>query len=139
MNFFYRFNPTDKRTEITYRLNKDGSVHRISKGMSHTILALCKRDKTSEQERLLNADVDEFASRGLRALAVAIEDVPDGKADGEGNGFKLIGLLPIYDPPREDTKETIERAIELGKTDIEILDRRSKSVISRCQSENDHW
>ncbi len=83
--------------------------------MSSSIMDLCTRDKTSEQIRQLNADVDEFARRGLRALAVAIEDVPSGVVGDKGNGFKLVGLLPIYDPPRSDTKETIERAIELGK------------------------
>ncbi len=93
----------------------DGSVHRICKGMSHAVLDLCTRDKTDEQIKQLNADVDEFAERGLRALAVAIEDVSNGQVDGKGNGFKLIGLIPIYDPPREDTKETIERALQLGK------------------------
>ncbi|CAF1134558.1 unnamed protein product [Didymodactylos carnosus] len=112
--FFKPFNPTDKRTEITYKLLSDGSVHRVSKGMSHTILDLCKRDKTDAQIKQLNDDVDEYAKRGLRALAVAIDDVPSGQADGEGLGFKLIGLLPIYDPPRSDTKETIERAMQLG-------------------------
>lgn len=79
--------------------------------MSHTILDLCTRDKTDEQIKQLNTDVDEFAKRGLRALAVAFEDVSGEK----GNGLKLIGLLPIYDPPRDDTKQTIERALELGK------------------------
>jgi H+-transporting ATPase len=83
--------------------------------MSHAILDLCTRNKTDEQVRLLNADVDEFAQRGLRALAVAIEDVPNGEVEGQGNGFALVGLLPIYDPPRSDTKETIDRALELGK------------------------
>ncbi|CAF4502305.1 unnamed protein product [Rotaria socialis] len=112
---FKPFNPTNKRTEITYKTTSDGSVHRISKGMSHSILDLCTRNKTPEQIKQLNADVDEFALRGLRALAVAIEDVPSGQVDGEGNGFELVGLLPIYDPPRSDTKETIERAIALGK------------------------
>ena len=92
----------------------DGTVHRISKGMSHAILDLCTREKTNEQITQLNADVTEFAERGLRALAVAIEDVSDATVDGQGNGFKLIGLIPIYDPPREDTKETIERALQLG-------------------------
>jgi H+-transporting ATPase len=77
-------------------------------------LDLCTRDKTNDQIKQLNADVDEFARRSLRALAVAMEDVPSGEVEGEGNGFKLIGLLPINDPPRSDAKKTIDRALELG-------------------------
>jgi hypothetical protein len=103
--------------------------------MSPVILDLCTRDKTDEQIKQLNGDVDEFAKRGLRALAVAIEDLPNEQIDGKGNGFKLIGLLPIYDPPREDTKETIERALQLGKKNFK------KKILkfiesNRCESEN---
>ncbi|KAG0163039.1 plasma membrane H+-ATPase [Apophysomyces sp. BC1034] len=111
---FMPFNPTIKRTEITYRRKSDGAVLRATKGMSHFILDLCTRDKTEEQIQALNDDVDEFASRGLRSLAVAVDEVPSGEAEGEGLGFRLVGLLPIYDPPRSDTKETIDRAIALG-------------------------
>ncbi|KAM3578707.1 hypothetical protein VKS41_008907 [Umbelopsis sp. WA50703] len=78
------------------------------------ILDLCTRDKTEEQVKSLEYDVDEYARRGLRALAVAVDEVPSGNVEDEGKGFRLIGLLPIYDPPRSDTKETIDRAIELG-------------------------
>ncbi|KAG0239244.1 plasma membrane H+-ATPase [Mortierella sp. GBA43] len=111
---FVPFNPTDKRTEITYRRLSDNTVHRVSKGMSSIILDLCTRNKTEEQITQMHADVDEFAVRGLRALAVAIEDVPEGGKGAPGTGFTLIGLLPIYDPPRHDTKETIDRAQALG-------------------------
>ncbi|KAF9583394.1 plasma membrane H+-ATPase [Lunasporangiospora selenospora] len=111
---FIPFNPTDKRTEVTYRRLSDNTVHRVSKGMSSIILDLCTRNKTEAQIAQMHADVDEFAVRGLRALAVAIEDVPDGTKEGPGTGFTLIGLLPIYDPPRHDTKETIHRAQALG-------------------------
>jgi len=112
---FKPFNPTDKRTAITYRTINDGKIHRSSKGMAHVILELCTRDKTDELVKQFDRDVEEFAQRGLRSLAVAIEDVlDDDNIEGEGNGFKLIGLLPIYDPLRQDTKETIDRAIELG-------------------------
>lgn len=111
---FKPFNPVVKRTEITYKDNESGKVLRVTKGMSHTILDLCSRDKNEEQIKALNDDVDEFARRGLRALAVAVDEVPSGEVEGEGMGFRLIGLLPIYDPPRSDTKETIDRAIELG-------------------------
>ncbi|GAA5817420.1 hypothetical protein MFLAVUS_010966 [Mucor flavus] len=111
---FKPFNPVIKRTEITYRRNEDGKVYRVTKGMSHMILDLCTRDKTDAIIQTLNDDVDEFARRGLRALALAIDEIPSGAVDGEGLGFKLVGLLPIYDPPRSDTKETIDRAQALG-------------------------
>ena len=92
--------------------------------MSHAILDLCTRNKTNEQIEQLNTDVDEFARRGLRALAVAVEDVPSGEVEGQGNGFELVGLLPIYDPPRSDTKETIDRALELGTVRFNSLVRK---------------
>jgi H+-transporting ATPase len=106
---FRPFNPVDKRTEITYRRKDTSAIERVMKGMAPVVLDLCSRQRSEEQDQLLYADVDEFARRGLRALAVGLDDSEDGK-----EGYRLIGLLPIYDPPREDTKRMIERAIELG-------------------------
>ncbi|OBZ65519.1 Plasma membrane ATPase 2 [Grifola frondosa] len=71
-------------------------------------------DFTEAQEEKLESDVEEFAQRGLRALAVAYEEVDGDDPEGEGNGFELIGLLAIFDPPREDTKQTIDDAQALG-------------------------
>ncbi|KAF9479339.1 plasma membrane H+-transporting ATPase [Pholiota conissans] len=111
---FKPFNPVDKRTEITYRDESTGTLKRVTKGMTGIIIELCTRNKTPEQENQLEADVEEYATRGLRALAVAYEEVPGDDFEAEGNGFELIGLLAIYDPPREDTKQTIEDALALG-------------------------
>ncbi|KAH9930806.1 plasma-membrane proton-e [Amylocystis lapponica] len=111
---FKPFNPVDKRTEITYREESSGKLKRVTKGMTGIIIELCTRNKTDEVENKLEADVEEFATRGLRALAVAYEDVDGDDPEGEGNGFELIGLLAIFDPPREDTKQTIDDAIALG-------------------------
>ncbi|KAL7420499.1 plasma membrane H+-ATPase [Cryptotrichosporon argae] len=112
---FKPFNPVDKRTEITYRDNMDGGkLKRATKGMTGIIIELCSRNKTSELEDRLEADVEEFATRGLRALAVAYEDVMGDQKDSEGNGFELVGLLSIFDPPRSDTKQTIDDAMALG-------------------------
>jgi H+-transporting ATPase len=71
--------------------------------MPDAILRLCKATEHADKVR---KDVNEFANRGLRGLAVAI-------SNGDEN-FKLIGLLPILDPPRDDTAETIRKALELG-------------------------
>ncbi|KAH8804341.1 hypothetical protein DL96DRAFT_1766457 [Flagelloscypha sp. PMI_526] len=111
---FKPFNPVDKRTEITYREEATGKLKRVTKGMTGIIIELCTRNKTEELENKLEADVEEFATRGLRALAVAYEEVDGDDFEAEGNGFELIGLLAIYDPPRDDTKQTIDDAIALG-------------------------
>jgi len=111
---FKPFNPVDKRTEITYREESSGKIKRVTKGMTGIIIDLCTRNKTEELENKLEADVEEYATRGLRALAVAYEEVDGEEHDAEGNGFELIGLLAIFDPPREDTKQTIDDALALG-------------------------
>jgi len=100
---FVPFDPTTKRTEITFDPKTDSKVHRVSKGMPDAIIRLCKNVDHVDKVR---KDVNEFAGRGLRGLAVAISD--------GGDSFKLIGLLPIFDPPRDDTADTIKRAVELG-------------------------
>ncbi|KAA1111458.1 plasma membrane H+-ATPase [Puccinia graminis f. sp. tritici] len=111
---FKPFDPVSKRTEITYIDIATGEMRRVTKGMTGKIMDLCTYNKTDEIERQLEADVEEFARRGLRALAVAYEDVPSGDAEGPGSGFQLIGLLSIFDPPRDDTKQTIDDAVSLG-------------------------
>ena len=111
---FKPFNPVDKRTECTYREESTGQLKRVTKGMTGIIVELCSRNKTEDIENRLEADVEEFAMRGLRALAVAFEEVDGDDHEAEGNGFELIGLLPIFDPPRDDTKQTIDDAIALG-------------------------
>jgi len=111
---FKPFNPVDKRTEITYLEESTGKLKRVTKGMTGIIIELCTRNKTEEQENKLEADVEEYASRGLRALAVAYEELDGDDPEAEGNGFELIGLLAIFDPPRADTKQTIDDALALG-------------------------
>ncbi|PFH48153.1 hypothetical protein AMATHDRAFT_76881 [Amanita thiersii Skay4041] len=111
---FKPFNPVDKRTEITYLEESSGKLKRVTKGMTGIIIDLCTRNKTEEIQDRLEADVEEFALRGLRALAVAYEELDGDDPAAEGNGFELIGLLAIFDPPREDTKQTIDDAMALG-------------------------
>ncbi|TFK22120.1 plasma-membrane proton-e [Coprinopsis marcescibilis] len=111
---FKPFNPVDKRTEITYREESTGKLKRVTKGMTGIIIDLCTRNKTEQQEDQLEHEVEDYAQRGLRALAIAYEELQGDDPAAGGNGFELIGLLAIFDPPREDTKQTIEEALELG-------------------------
>ncbi|XP_021758477.1 ATPase 4, plasma membrane-type [Chenopodium quinoa] len=108
---FLPFNPTDKRTALTY-IDSDGKMHRVSKGAPEQILNLAYNK--SEIERRVHAVIDKYAERGLRSLAVAYQEVPDGKKESSGGPWQFIGLLPLFDPPRHDSAETIGRALDLG-------------------------
>ncbi|XP_047044584.1 plasma membrane ATPase 3 [Lolium rigidum] len=108
---FLPFNPTDKRTALTY-LDAEGKMHRVSKGAPEQILDLAHNK--SEIERRVRVVIDKFAERGLRSLGVAYQEVPDGRKESPGGPWQFIGLLPLFDPPRHDSAETIRRALNLG-------------------------
>ncbi|XAR71223.1 Proton-exporting ATPase [Bertholletia excelsa] len=108
---FLPFNPTDKRTALTY-IDSKGKMHRVSKGAPEQILNLAHNK--SEIERKVHAVIDKFAERGLRSLAVAYQEVLDGIKESPGGPWQFIGLMPLFDPPRHDSAETITRALNLG-------------------------
>ncbi|CAN6448072.1 unnamed protein product [Victoria cruziana] len=108
---FLPFNPVDKRTAITY-IAQDGTWHRASKGAPEQIVELC--DLKGEAKKKVHAIIDKYADRGLRALGVASQEVPEANKDGAGDPWKFVGVLPLFDPPRHDSAETIRQALNLG-------------------------
>ncbi|WOL19394.1 plasma membrane ATPase-like [Canna indica] len=108
---FLPFNPVDKRTAITY-IDSDGKWHRSSKGAPEQIIDLC--NMKDDAKKKVHAMIDGFADRGLRALGVARQEVPEATKESEGGPWEFIGLLPLFDPPRHDSAETIRRALHLG-------------------------
>ncbi|XP_052147300.1 plasma membrane ATPase 1-like isoform X2 [Oryza glaberrima] len=67
-----------------------------------------------EIERKVHHVIGNFAGRGLRSLAVAYQEVPEGTKESPGGPWQFVGLLPLFDPPRHDSAETIRRALDLG-------------------------
>ncbi|KAM0842177.1 hypothetical protein ACQ4PT_058526 [Festuca glaucescens] len=108
---FLPFNPTDKRTALTY-IDGDGKMYRVSKGAPEQILNLAHNKL--EIERKVHSVIDKFAERGLRSLGIAYQDVPDGRKESPGSPWHFVALLPLFDPPRHDSAETIQRALNLG-------------------------
>ncbi|XP_025603285.1 ATPase 10, plasma membrane-type isoform X3 [Arachis hypogaea] len=108
---FLPFNPVDKRTAITY-IDSEGNFYRASKGAPEQILNMCQ--EKDEIARKVHAIIDKFAERGLRSLAVAYQEIPEKSKDGPGGPWTFCGLLPLFDPPRHDSAETIRRALNLG-------------------------
>ncbi|CAK7356429.1 unnamed protein product [Dovyalis caffra] len=108
---FLPFNPVDKRTAITY-IDSDGNWYRASKGAPEQILKMCQ--EKDEIAGKVHAIIDKFAERGLRSLGVAFQEVPEKTKESPGRPWTFCGLLPLFDPPRHDSAETIRRALNLG-------------------------
>ena len=100
---FMPFDPVHKRTEATVK-GVDGKTFKVTKGAPQVILALSAN--AAAVKSAVDKAVDDFAARGFRALGVA-------RAEGDGE-WRLLGVLPLFDPPREDAKATIATAAEMG-------------------------
>jgi H+-transporting ATPase len=100
---FQPFDPVHKRTEAAVT-GPDGRTFRVSKGAPQVILAL-GGDDDGVRGAIAQA-VDAFAARGFRSLGVA-------RADGE-QPWRVLGVLPLYDPPRADSGATIDTARRMG-------------------------
>lgn len=93
---FHPFDPVGKRTEAEI-VGPEGRF-RVSKGAPQAIFALCEADDTLRAT--IDRQVDDCATRGYRTLGVARTD-PQGR-------WHYLGLLPLFDPPREDSAATID-------------------------------
>jgi H+-transporting ATPase len=100
---FKPFDPVSKRTEATIK-SRDGKQSKVSKGAPQVILSLVPNK--DEIEKRINEIITTFAGKGYRALGVAKTD--------ENGKWEYVGLLGIYDPPREDSAETIKTAQKMG-------------------------
>ncbi len=100
---FLPFDPVHKRTEATVKA-KDGKQFKVTKGAPQVILAMSSN--AEEVKPAVEKAVNEFAGRGFRSLGVA-------RADQEGK-WMFVGVLPLFDPPREQAKATIASARQMG-------------------------
>src|SRR5947209_3120300 len=97
------FDLVEKRTEATIK-DASGKVFKVTKGAPQVILGLAKLSGADLEKA--QQTVNGFASRGYRTIGVAV-------AQGDGP-WVFLGILPLLDPPRPDSKSTIARAREYG-------------------------
>jgi H+-transporting ATPase len=96
------FDPVSKR--ITTICTCDGVRYTCAKGAPKAILAMS--ECSPEEAQKFREKASEFARRGFRSLGVAVQK--------EGEPWQLLGMYPMFDPPREDTAHTIAEAQHLG-------------------------
>ena len=100
---FVPFDPVGKRTEASIK-DKEAHTFRVTKGAPQVIVALSHLEE-EDRSRAQQA-VDNLATKGYRTLGIARSD--------NGDSWRFLGILPMFDPPREDSAETIKQAGEHG-------------------------
>ena len=106
---FQPFDPVHKRTEATVK-GADGKQFFVAKGAPQVILQMSAN--AGQVKPAVEKAVNEFAGRGFRSLGVA-------RADEEDN-WQFAGVLPLFDPPREQAKATIASARRMG-VDVKMV------------------
>ena len=102
MTGFRPFDPVAKRAEAD--IEQDGKTFKVAKGAPQVIVDLCAPDAGDASGDY--GSVERYGAKGFRTLGVA-------RADG-GAEWRFLGLLPLFDPPRDDCKETIKTTRAMG-------------------------
>ena len=102
---YVSFDPVEKRG-WAWAESSDGRRVLCTKGAPKAILDLCVATNKVVEE--IKETASKFARQGYRSLGIARKS-----EDGE---WELLGLLPMFDPPREETVSVIETAKTLGVT-----------------------
>jgi len=97
---FIPFDPVHKKTEALFN---DDTIY--IKGAPQVIIELCD-DKEFDKHAAYKA-VDDFAHKGFRTLGVGYKQCSEDK-------YHFVGLISLFDPPREDSKEAIAEANAKG-------------------------
>jgi H+-transporting ATPase len=105
---FHPFDPVAKRAEA--EIEHDDKCFKAVKGAPQVIVDLCA-PLLDERAKIVKT-VNEDAARGYRTLGVA-------RTDDSGQ-WRFLGLLPLFDPPRDDCKETIKTTRAMG-VDIKMV------------------
>ena len=100
---FIPFDPKRKRTEALISSDKEGEFT-VIKGAPQIVFSLCRQ---GDDVKNFQQDVQKFAEKGYRALAVAVK-----KKDWKE--FHCVGLISLFDPPREDSKALIGKLKKFG-------------------------
>jgi calcium-translocating P-type ATPase len=121
----YPFDPFRKRMTLV-RSAEDGTIAAYVKGAAHETLALCEAVRwngrtetlTDARRRAILAGHDQLAAAGLRILAVAVRplDGPPAEASMSAveRGLIFLGLVALWDPPRPDVQEALQRCRSAG-------------------------
>ena len=92
-------------------MEQDEKVYQFSKGSPETVLEHC--NVTQEEKKAILDDVDAWALKGYRTIALAHKESEDDEKINL-NDFNYLGFVAIIDPVREETPDAIRKAQQAG-------------------------
>lgn len=112
-----------KRMTTVHKIN--GEVYVYTKGAPRSILSICNRilvdehaeDLTYKSIQRVETRIHEFASEGLRVIAIAYKTLSSSEYTSSTNveeNMIFIGLAAMYDPPRPEVRDAVQKAKKAG-------------------------
>lgn len=115
------FDPVSKRTEALY--SYDEKELSVTKGATQVIAQLCAL--SGDDAKKMEEQIQGFASRGFKTLGVAKK---------ESGKWLFLGVITLFDPPREDSFETIKQANEYGIA-VKMVTGDNKAIASEISGQ----
>ena len=119
---FTPFDPVIKRTEAVVEDKSGKSLH-VVKGAPQVITEMCRANIYSGNS--FENKINEFAKMGYRVIGVA--------SSYNEKEWNLIGFIPLYDPPRDDAKDTIAEAVKAG-IDVKMVTGDNLAIARQISS-----
>jgi Ca2+-transporting ATPase len=120
-----------KRKRMTTIREEGNEIFVYTKGGPRSILSICDRvaingrieDLTGVHLSAVEEKIREFASEGLRVMAMAYKELTEGEWSKRKNVEKnmiLVGLAAMRDPPRPEVREAVRLAKQAGTRTVII-------------------
>ena len=106
---FTPFDPVSKMAQGFYS-TKDGKEIIVTKGAPQVILNMATNSEDIKEK--VFGFIESLAAKGYRTLGVCKQE--------DGGDIKYLGLIPLFDPQRDDTKETLDHIHRMG-VDVKMV------------------
>jgi len=122
------YEPVNRFSAVMMEL--DDTIFQFSKGSPETVLEHC--NITQEEKKDILSDVDAWALKGYRTIALAYKESADESSINLKN-FTYLGFVAIIDPVREESPEAIKKAQEAGIKVVMVTGDHPNTALSIAQ------
>lgn len=127
-----------QRKRLSVLVQQDGEKLLVTKGALSSVLSICTHYRMGQSIEILddnllsqiNERFTEWSQQGYRVLGLSVKNIEEDQKDLSRSDEKdmiFAGYLLFFDPPKAETKETIQRLVKLG-VQLKIITGDNKLV-----------